>query len=140
MKKVPYYVEVVKAGFPSPASDYEENRLDFNQLLISNPASTFCLRVSGHSMIDAGLYPNDILVVDRSLNPKVGDIVIASLGGEFTVKRLHREEGRFLLKAESPDYRNIEIENLDDFMIFGVVCSVVRLLKGNSTYDRPCGL
>jgi DNA polymerase V len=85
--ELPLFLESVSAGFPSPADDYLENKLDLNQHLIKNPPATFFVRVTGDSMVDAGIYSGDILVVDRSLNPKDGNIVIAVINGELTVKR-----------------------------------------------------
>lgn len=86
---IPLYFEAVSAGFPSPAQDYVEQTLDLNELCIKHPAATFFVRVEGESMIEAGIFPKDVLVVDRSLKPGHGDTVIASVNGEFTVKELH---------------------------------------------------
>lgn len=85
---LPLFLEKISASFPSPAQDYVEQRLDLNQLCVKRPAATYFVRVSGDSMIDAGIYPDDLLVVDRSIAAKHSDIVIASLNGEFTVKKL----------------------------------------------------
>jgi DNA polymerase V len=86
--QVPFFGAKVAAGFPSPADDYVEKALDLNELLIQKPAATFFIRAQGTSMLGAGIHPNDILVVDKSLKPVDGKIVIAAINGEFTVKRL----------------------------------------------------
>lgn len=97
--KLPLYVDKVSAGFPSPADDYIEKSLDLNQLLVQKPAATFFVRTQGESMIGVGIHPNDILVVDRPIEPVPGKIVICALNGELTVKRLDRYNGQWQLKA-----------------------------------------
>lgn len=124
--KIPLFMSLVQAGFPSPAADYAEERLDFNDLLVHHKAATYCLRVSGESMIGAGIFPGDIIVVDRSLRPVNGDVVVAAVSGEFTVKRFYRSGGRVELRPENPDYAPICIEHDQEFELFGVVSSVVR--------------
>ena len=123
---VPFFFTPIPAGFPSPAADYAEDELDFNKLLIKRKASTYCLKVTGESMSGAGIFPNDILVVDRSISPDRGDIVVAALNGEFTVKRLFQQQGSVILHPENPDFSDIHIGSEEDFTIFGVVTSVVR--------------
>jgi DNA polymerase V len=131
---LPLYSDKISAGFPSPASDYQEERIDLNQALIARPSSTYMVRAQGDSMIGAGIFDHDLLVVDRSLTPKDGSIVIAVVHGDLTVKRLRfRNEnglGRIMiLAAENPDYPDIHVRS-DDSMIWGVVCYAVRdLLK-----------
>ena len=127
--KVPFFFTPIPAGFPSPAADYTEAELDFNKLLIKRKASTYCLKVTGESMSGAGIFPNDILVVDRSLRPDRGDIVVAALNGEFTVKRLFQQHGSVILHPENPEFSDIHIGPEEDFTIFGVVTSVVRQYK-----------
>lgn len=126
---IPCFLDRIKAGFPSPAADYEEDELDFNQLLIKRKAATYCLRVSGNSMIGAGIFSNDILVVDRSITPSTRDIVVASVNGEFTVKRLIKHFNSALLHAENPDFPDIYLDSENDAEIFGVVTSVVRQFR-----------
>lgn len=126
--QLPFYQSPVSAGFPSPAQDEMEEKLDLNQLLIKRPAATFFLRVSGSSMIKAGIHHDDILVVDRSLEPAHGKIVIASINGELTVKRLHISPGKVQLVAENDAYRPIDITNEMDMRIWGVVTSVIHAL------------
>ncbi len=124
---LPLYLERISAGFPSPAQDYVEQRLDLNQLCVKRPAATYFLRVAGISMINAGIYPDDLLVVDRSITAQAGDIVVASLNREFTVKVLEIDPLR--LVPQNEDYHPILINETDDLEIFGVVTNVVRSLK-----------
>ena len=123
---LPLFVGGVSAGFPSPAEDYTDQKLDLNELLIKNPAATFFVRVDGDSMTGAGIYHNDILVVDRSRQAVNRDIVIAVLDGELTVKRLIRNSHSGCLVAENPDYPSFEIGSEDCCEIWGVVTSVVH--------------
>ena len=116
----------VEAGFPSPADDYLEGTLDLNEHLIRRPAATFFLRVSGDSMTGAGIYPGDILIVDRSLPPADGRIVIAVVDGELTVKRLSRRRGRIRLLPENPRYPPIDITAEQDLRVWGVVVHAVH--------------
>ncbi|MFW6276789.1 MAG: LexA family protein, partial [Bacteroidota bacterium] len=106
--ELPLFLESVSAGFPSPADDYMEGRLDLNDFLVKNPAATFFVRVTGDSMINAGIHSGDILVVDRALDPKDGNIVIAVINGELTVKRLSRLKNKLFLLPENREYRPIE--------------------------------
>ncbi|MGB0935458.1 MAG: LexA family protein [Alphaproteobacteria bacterium] len=125
---VKMYSMAVAAGFPSPAEDYAEGRLDLNEHLLHNPEATFFVRVSGDSMIGAGIHPDDLLIVDRSISPTPGRIVIAVINGELTVKRLFRDSGKLCLMPENPDYPAIEITEEMDFMIWGVVTNVIHSL------------
>jgi DNA polymerase V len=128
---VPLQSSPVRAGFPSPAEDYVEDRLDFNRRLIRNPAATYCIRVSGDSMRDAGILSGDILVVDRSLKARDGDVVVASLDGSFTVKGFKAKGGRVFLVPANPDFTTTEVTGREDFQLFGVVAHLVRSLRGN---------
>ncbi len=128
---LPLFSGGVSAGFPSPAEDYTDRTLDLNELLIRNPAATFFVRVDGDSMINAGIHHNDILVVDRSREAVSGDIVIAILDGELTVKRLFRGACKARLVAENPDYPSIDISEDRDCEIWGVVTSVVHQFHGS---------
>ena len=101
MMPLPLFSGKVSAGFPSPADDYVEKTLDLNELLVQKPAATFFVRAEGESMLGAGIHPNDILIVDRSIKPNAGKIVICALNGELTVKRLKRVKGTMVLKAEN---------------------------------------
>lgn len=123
---LPLYASRIQAGFPSPADDYIETALDLNQLLIKNPPATFFVRVSGDSMINAGIHDNDILIVDRSINPKNDAIVIAVLDGELTVKRLIINKTGYILQPENPNYHPIVISSESDLTIWGVVTNVIH--------------
>ena len=126
--KRPLFACSVSAGFPSPADDYIEGRLDLNELMVPNPAATFFVRVAGDSMIGAGIHHNDILVVDRSLDPTSGKVVIAVVNNELTVKRLVKNGENICLKAESPDYPDIHMTEGNTCEIWGVVAFVVHSL------------
>lgn len=121
----------VQAGFSSPADDYAERTLDLNNYLIDRPAATLFVRVSGDSMIGAGIHHQDILVVDRSLQPKDRDIIIAVLNGELTVKRFEMSNDSPALKSEHPDFPEIYIKREIDFYIWGVVTSVIHQFRRN---------
>jgi len=116
----------VPAGFPSPAQDYMEGSLDLNEYLVQHPASTFFVRVEGYSMVKAGIFPDDILVVDRSLEPASGKIVVAIYDGELTVKRLKVECNRYWLEPENDEFEPICVDEETDFMVWGVVCWVIH--------------
>jgi len=119
-------VSSVSAGFPSPADDYIEGRLDLNQHLIRHPAATFFVRVDGDSMIDAGIHPGDILIVDRALEPKDRNVVIANINGELTVKRIRIKYKKILLMPENENYPPLPIPADMDFQVWGVVTYVIH--------------
>ena len=119
--KIPLLNDSVSAGFPSPADDYTEENIDLNEHLISNPFSTFFLRVKGDSMINAGIKDKDLIIVDKSLIAKPGDIVIAMIDGEFTIKRLSIKNDELYLKAENHNYPDFRFKNHIDVQIWGVV-------------------
>ncbi|MDC2991068.1 translesion error-prone DNA polymerase V autoproteolytic subunit [Prochlorococcus sp. AH-736-F23] len=119
--KIPLLTDSVSAGFPSPADDYTEENIDLNEHLISNPFSTFFLRVKGDSMINAGIKDKDLIIVDKSLIAKPGNIVIAMIDGEFTIKRLSIKNDELYLKAENHNYPDFRFKNHIDVQIWGVV-------------------
>ncbi len=123
---LPLFLESVSAGFPSPADDYLEDRLDLNDYLVRNPTATFFVRVTGNSMIEAGLNSGDVLIVDSSLTPKDGNIVIASIDGELLVKRLKKVKNKIYLLPENQDYKPIEITEVMNFDVWGVVTTVIH--------------
>lgn len=125
----PMYSHSVSAGFPSPADDYIEDRLDLNELLINNKAATFFLRVKGDSMVNAGIHHGDIIVVDRSVQPVHRAIVVAVVDGELTVKRLISHGGVTELHAENPKYAPICLQEGQELTIWGVVTSSVHQVK-----------
>ena len=118
---IPLLVNSVSAGFPSPADDYTEQNIDLNEHLIRNPFSTFFLKVQGHSMINSGIQDQDLIIVDKSLTAKTGDIVIAMVDGSFTIKRLDKKNNELYLKAENHNYPDINFKNHVDIQIWGVV-------------------
>ena len=120
------FFESVSAGFPSPAADYMDKKLDLNELCIHNAAATFFIRVQGDSMMNAGIFDGDILIVDRSLLAKNRDIVVAVVEGDFVVKRFCRQGNRVLLVAENLNYLPIIIEENTDFEIWGIVKTVIH--------------
>ncbi len=119
------YQSKVPAGFPSPATEYLGDTLDLNDYLINNPTASFFAKVEGDSMIGAGIFEGDLLVIDKSLNAKHKDIVIASVNDEFTVKRLDTRDGIQLI-AENTAYKPIKLTGEMEFSIWGVVTGVVR--------------
>ena len=128
---IPLFVEAVSAGFPSPAQDYVEKTLDLNELCIKRPAATFFVRVDGDSMIQAGIYPGDILVVDRSITAEHGDAIIVAIHGELTVKELELRP-TVRLVPRNVAYSPIEIPEGAELDIFGVVTNVIRTIRHRS--------
>lgn len=126
---VPLFESRIQAGFPSPADDFSEGMLDLNTHLIKNKAATFFVRVTGDSMTGVGIFPGDILVVDRSLSQNSGKIVIAVLNGEMTVKRLKQKGNTVLLCSENEKYPPISVSKDEDFTIWGVVTNVIHSLS-----------
>jgi len=122
----PLYLSPVAAGFPSPAEDYVEQRLDLHRHLVRNEAATFFLHASGQSMTGAGIHDGDLLVVDRSAEASDGRVVIAAVDGELLVKRLVRKDGRVWLQSENPDYPNFDITGHEHVHIWGVVTYAVH--------------
>lgn len=125
---VPLYLAPVEAGFPSPAEDHLDCKLDLHRHLVRNEAATFFLRAHGESMLGAGIHDGDLLVVDRSVEAAHRKVVIAALEGELTVKRLLRREGRVLLAPENPDFLLIDITESEFVHIWGVVTYVIHKL------------
>ena len=125
-------VPEIKAGFPSPAEDYLQESLDFNRDLIKHPESTFYGRVDGDSMIDAGICDGDIAVIDRSIEPSDGDVVVGYVNGEFTIKYLdlsHKDKGYIELRPANRLYSPIRINECDDFEVWGVVIWTIKNWK-----------
>lgn len=119
----------ISAGFPSPVEDLIESSLDLNQHLIQNPAATYFVRAKGNSMIGAGIFDGDILIVDKSIDPQNESIVIASIDGEFTVKRYINRPNEIILEPENINYPEIKINPSDDFQIWGVVTNTIHSLN-----------
>jgi DNA polymerase V len=118
----------VEAGFPSPADDYMEGSLDLNEYVIKHPSATYFVRASGDSMTDAGIFNGDLLIVDRSLEPVHGKVVIAEVDGQLTVKRLFKLKDRFLLQSENANYPPIELQEGNEVVVWGVVTHVLHNL------------
>jgi DNA polymerase V len=118
--------EGISAGFPSPADDFKETRISLDRELVKNKEATFYARVSGDSMIGAGLDDGDLLVIDRSLNPENGKIAVCLVDGEFTVKRIKKEKNKLYLMAENKKYKPIELKEENELIIWGVVEYVIK--------------
>ena len=122
----PVFLDKVSAGFPSPATDYMENKLDLNEYLIRHPAATFIVKASGSSMVNADIYSGDLLIVDRSVTPKSNNIVIASTLGDLTVKKLKKKEKSFFLMSANDEYPSIEVKEEMECFIWGVVTYIIH--------------
>ena len=122
----PLFLDSVSAGFPSPATDYLENKLDLNEYLVKHPAATFIVKASGPSMIEAGISSGDLLIVDRSITPKNDNIVIASVFGDLTVKKLRKKGPSLFLVSANNEYPSIEIKEEMECFIWGVVTYVIH--------------
>lgn len=116
----------IKAGFPSPAQDFLDNAIDLNKELVRHPASTFYGRVKGDSMQDAGIYDGDILVIDKSLEPRDGDIAVCFVDGEFTIKYIRIEENAVWLIPANEHYKSIKVTEENEFLIWGIVTYSIK--------------
>lgn len=125
---LPVFIARITAGFPSPAADYEEGKLDLNKHLVKNPAATFFVRVAGDSMLGAGIHDGDLLIVDRAKEPKNGSVIIAVLDGQLTVKRLRIRRGKLSLEPENDNYPVQPITAGMEFEVWGVVTNVIHPL------------
>ena len=124
--RIPLYSHKVAAGFPSPADDHIEGRLSLDEHLVSNKDATFFVRARGSSMDGAGIFDGDLLVVDKSLDPSSGDIIIAIIDGDLTVKRFIQRGEAVILKPENPRYKEIELQDGQELLVWGVVTSTVK--------------
>lgn len=122
---ITFFDASVQAGFPSPATDYIEERIDLNQLLIKSPSATFFIKVEGESMVGAFIPPKALLVVDRSVRASNGDIIVAVVNGEFTVKRLVKTQAGLFLTPENNKYKPLKVEEDCDFQVWGVVRKII---------------
>jgi len=123
---IPMFFDNISAGFPSPATDYMENKLDLNEHLIKHPAATFIVKASGFSMIDAGIHSGDLLIIDRSITPQNNNIVIASIFGDLTVKKLKKKKNTLFLVSASDHYPSIEVKEEMECFIWGVVTFIIH--------------
>ncbi len=126
LKEVPFYKESVPAGFPSPAEDFMDLDLNLQEYLVQHPSATFCVRAIGDSMVKAGIHSGDVMVVDRALEPRNKNIVLAVLDGEFTVKRIQKKKEQLFLVPENDQYQPIIITEEMDFKVWGVVTHVIH--------------
>ncbi|MDD4555710.1 MAG: translesion error-prone DNA polymerase V autoproteolytic subunit [Alphaproteobacteria bacterium] len=124
--ELPFAEQGVRAGFPSPAQDFMENSIDLNKELIKHPASTFFARVYGKSMIDSGVDEGDILVIDKSLEPKNGDMAVCYVDGEFTLKYIKVAQNEIWLMSANRDFSPLKITPQNEFMIWGVVTYSIK--------------
>ena len=124
--RLPLFSSHISAGFPSPADDHLAAKLDLNEHLIQNPAASFFLKASGDSMINAGIHDGDILLVDKRIEPTNGKVVIAAIDGALTVKRLIEEKNQKILRAENENYKDIQITEEQELVIWGVVTNVIH--------------
>ena len=125
------------AGFPSPAEQYLEPPLDLNELLVKRPAATYYVRVEGDSMIEAGIHNGDLLVVDRSLRPASGDVIIASIDGDFTVKTYRRDKDGVRLEPANPNFPVIQIKKGQELDYFGKVTACIHQFSKPASVPRP---
>ena len=123
---IPQFVSRLAAGFPSPATDYMEEALDLNTFLVRHKAATYAFAVKGQSMRDAGIHDGDKVLVDRSINPKHGQIVVAVVNGDYTIKRLHSVDGCIELHAENPEFLPRKFQDGEHLEVWGVVVGVIR--------------
>ncbi|WP_298997483.1 LexA family transcriptional regulator [uncultured Tenacibaculum sp.] len=126
--ELPFVVNGISAGFPSPADDFLDINIDLNKYLIKNPSTTFYGRVRGDSMINAGMHDGDLLIIDKSLEPKNDKIAVCFVDGEFTVKRIKIENNIVWLIAENENYKPIKVTQENDFIIWGIVTNVIKQL------------
>ena len=124
--KIAFYNSSIPAGFPSPAEDHIDIPLDLNDHLIRHPAATFYVYAKGNSMQNSGIYDGDLLIVDRAVEPKLKNIVIAIIDGEFTVKRISKIKNKIYLLPDNKEYRPIEIKDGSNFQIWGVVIYTIH--------------
>ena len=122
----PFFVDSVSAVFPSPATDYLENKLDLNEYLVKHPAATYIVKANGSSMVDAGILSGDLLIVDRSVTPRNESIVIASIFGDLTVKKIRKKNTSLFLVSANSDYPSIEVKEEMECFIWGVVTYVIH--------------
>ena len=126
--EMPYISSGIKAGFPSPAADFDGSRISIDQIVVKNAVATFYAKANGHSMTGAGIDDGDILVIDKSIEPQDGKIAVCFIDGEFTVKRIKVQENSLLLLPENKLFEPIEVTQENDFIIWGIVTYVVKKL------------
>ncbi len=122
------FIQEIKAGFPSPAEDFQDQSIDLNKVLVRNPSSTFYARVKGSSMQDAGIDDGDLLVIDKSLEPVNGKIAVCFVDGEFTVKRIKLDTDCCWLVPANSDFNPIRVDAENEFIIWGIVVHIIKSL------------
>jgi DNA polymerase V len=125
-KEFPFIVDGIKAGFPSPAADFDETKISIDQLVVKNETATFYAKANGNSMIGAGIDDGDILVIDRSIEPTDNKIAVCFIDGDFTIKRIKIEEDCIYLQPENPKFKSIKVTEDNDLIIWGIVTYVVK--------------
>ena len=128
---IPLYGDAVPAGFPSPADDYLDMDLNLHDYLVQHTSATFCVKAIGDSMVDAGIKSSDVMVIDRALTPKNNDIILAVIDGEFTVKRIKKNDDELYLIPANENYRPVKITEDMDFQVWGVVTFIIH--KANAS-------
>ena len=128
---IPLYGDAVPAGFPSPADDYLDMDLNLHDYLVQHPSATFCVKAIGDSMVDAGIKSSDVMVIDRALTPKNNDIILAVIDGEFTVKRIKKNDDELYLIPANENYHPVKITEDMDFQVWGVVTFIIH--KANAS-------
>lgn len=126
--ELPYVEEGISAGFPSPALDFVDMTIDLNKHLVKHPSATFYGRVKGVSLINAGISDGDLLIIDRSIEPKDGKIAVCYIDGEFTAKRIKISKKEVLLMPENEDYQTIRVTEENNLIIWGIVIHVIKTL------------
>lgn len=127
--EIPLAAGGIKAGFPSPAADFDETRISIDQIVVKNKTATFYAKANGNSMIDAGIDDGDILVIDRSIEATDNKIAVCVVDGEFTVKRIKKEADYLYLIAENKNFKPIKITEENEFLIWGIVTYVVKKIS-----------
>ena len=127
--EIPVVTAGIAAGFPSPAMDFIDLTIDMNRHLVKHPSATFYGRVKGHSMKDVGIFDGDLLVIDKSLEPKNDKIAVCYLDGEFTIKRIVIEKGACWLVPANKDYQALEVQEHNDFLVWGIVTYVIKSMR-----------
>ena len=130
---IPLYGDAVPAGFPSPADDYLDMDLNLHDYLVQHPSATFCVKAIGDSMVDAGIKSSDVMVIDRALTPKNNDIILAVVDGEFTVKRIKKNDDELYLIPANENYRPVKITEDMDFQVWGVVTFIIHKANASSS-------
>ena len=125
-KEFPFIADRIKAGFPSPAADFDETKISIDQLVVKNETATFYAKANGNSMIGAGIDDGDILVIDRSIEPTDNKIAVCFIDGDFTIKRIKIEEDCIYLQPENPKFKSIKVTEDNDLIIWGIVTYVVK--------------